>query len=716
MTYSYLPELPQHARSGCIMQDSRGFVWIAYEAIANRIVVFDGQTNRQILPDPTDSTALPDGNIEEIIEAPDGRLWMASIGRGLVIYDPETDNFSSIDIRGPTGLRFNTVRDLQLDADGKLWLACRGGLVYYDPEAQTFQTYQVALPTMDSLEIEDANRMHRLMDDPVHAEIVWIGALGGLLSFDRNTKAFQYHRSPYKGAGRPNRVEAQHLVIDMMFQDDTTLVLGTWSGGIQIYHTRSNTWDRHFDPRRTPEFNVYYDIEPKDEDEIWVNCNVGFGSFNLTTHLFAYYDSVPIPHVYPGGRYATQMLHLNARDLIVVGSSGGIVGHFSGKVPDEEHLYPPAITAISIDGTAVRPKNLRFAQPSLSVGRDHDRVSARIVAPRYHQPDSVYYRYQLTGVDRTWRTAQGMAEIDYELDGGSYELLYQASLDGVTWLDGEPWRIEKFIAFWQSRELKYVIIAVVVGGILLYFFLLSRQRRKRAELEQSYQHLLAESEMSALRAQMNPHFIFNSLNSIKMHVMKQDTQVANHYLTRFSHLMRLVLRNSKSKLITLADEFQALELYVEIEKLRFDHGFDSEIEIDEQIDPEALYIPPMLVQPYVENAIWHGLMHKQERGVLRIQGQEQDGKLHLTIEDNGVGRTKDTAAEKENGLRKSYGMRITRDRIALIKQSLGIDASVQVDDLASEDGSPAGTKVHLYLPLIGPKQARQWLEETMNST
>ncbi|MDX1479127.1 MAG: histidine kinase, partial [Saprospiraceae bacterium] len=711
LKYTYLPELPQHARSACILQDSRGMVWIAYEAIGNRIVVFDGQTNRQILPNTGDSTTLQDGNIEEIIEGPDGRLWMATVNQGLAIYDPGTDNFSSVNVREGAGLQFNTVRDIWFDTSGDLWMACRGALVRYDPVAQTFQTHRLSLAHMDSLEIVDANRMHRIEQDPVRSEVLWIGTLGGLISFDQTTGAFRFHRSPYTNVVRPNRVKAQHLVIDMIFHNDSTLILGTWSGGVQIYHTRSDEWERYFDPRRTPEFNVYYDIESKDEDEIWVNSNVGFGVFNLGTHEFSYYDSVPIPHIYPGGRYANQMLQLNPRDLIVVGSSGGILGHLAGATPDEEELYPPTITAIAIDGTPIRPRNLRFHQPTLTIGREGNTVSIRIVAPRFYQPDSVYYRYQLTGVDRTWRTSRGSANLSYDLEGGSYELLYQASLDGETWVDGEPWRIEKFVSFWASRELKFLILAVILGGIILYFSLVSRQRRKRAELERSYQHLLAESEMSALRAQMNPHFIFNSLNSIKMHVMKQDTQVANHYLTRFSHLMRLVLRNSKSKLITLADELQALELYIEIEKLRFDDGFDSHISVDDAVDPEELFIPPMLVQPYVENAIWHGLMHKKERGKLQIDVRVEQDQLHLLISDDGVGRQhSDQAGTADRLLKKSYGMRITGDRIALIKQSLGIDAAVEVHDLVHDDGSPAGTRVELTLPVISLKQAQQWIE------
>jgi LytS/YehU family sensor histidine kinase len=218
--------------------------------------------------------------------------------------------------------------------------------------------------------------------------------------------------------------------------------------------------------------------------------------------------------------------------------------------------------------------------------------------------------------------------------------------------------------------------------------------------------------MSALRAQMNPHFIFNSLNSIKTYILKQDTIMANHYLTRFSHLMRMVLKNSKSRLITLADELEALELYIDIEKLRFDNGFESIIEMGTDMDPEEIYIPPMLIQPYVENAIWHGLMHKKEKGIMKIHISRKENTLLVQVDDNGIGRIKSSALlHNETSINKSFGTQITQDRITLIRKSLNIDARVQIKDLYDPDGHPAGTQVHLTIPFLDARTARLMIEQ-----
>ena len=194
-----------------------------------------------------------------------------------------------------------------------------------------------------------------------------------------------------------------------------------------------------------------------------------------------------------------------------------------------------------------------------------------------------------------------------------------------------------------------------------------------------------------------------------MHVMKQDTEVADQYITSFAQLMRLVLRNSLSRLVTLDIELSAIRLYIEMEQLRFDHGFECHIEVDNSIDTEDCYIPPMVIQPYVENAIWHGLMHLKRRGQLMIYIRDVNSKLQLIVEDNGIGRKRSAELQQGTPLNKSFGTRITGDRIRLIRESLGIEASVMTEDLVTEEGNPAGTRVLISLPFINAGEAAHWL-------
>jgi tetratricopeptide (TPR) repeat protein len=208
-----------------------------------------------------------------------------------------------------------------------------------------------------------------------------------------------------------------------------------------------------------------------------------------------------------------------------------------------------------------------------------------------------------------------------------------------------------------------------------------------------------ELEMQALRAQMDPHFIFNSLNSIHRFILENNQAQASQFLTKFSRLIRLILLNSQTSFITLESELESLSLYLELESLRFNYYFSYKISVRPEIDVSELNIPPLIIQPYVENAIWHGLMHKKEKGHLDIDILEENECLLIRISDNGVGRKK--AAEKAGKsatLHKSSGIRITSERISRLKNSDVKEPKVTIHDLVYNDGTAAGTEVIIKIP------------------
>jgi LytS/YehU family sensor histidine kinase len=221
------------------------------------------------------------------------------------------------------------------------------------------------------------------------------------------------------------------------------------------------------------------------------------------------------------------------------------------------------------------------------------------------------------------------------------------------------------------------------------------------QLELGFEQQLAQTEMTALRAQMNPHFIFNCLNSIKLYATENDAGKAADYLTKFSRLIRLVLENSRSERVTLQNELNALQLYLDMEVMRFKDKLSYEIIVNEQIDTEFVEIPPLLLQPYVENAIWHGLMHKLEGGrVVVLVEQAQPDQLQITITDDGIGRAKAVELKSKSAMpNKSFGMKVTSERIALINQVYQTHTRIQIHDLLDSAGQAAGTEVVLEIPV-----------------
>lgn len=235
----------------------------------------------------------------------------------------------------------------------------------------------------------------------------------------------------------------------------------------------------------------------------------------------------------------------------------------------------------------------------------------------------------------------------------------------------------------------------------------AQQLKDRLHVEQmEHQHQQDELrrraeqlEMKALRAQMNPHFIFNCLNSINRYILVNDRMAASNYLTTFATLIRMVLENSEHSLITLADELEMLKLYLELERLRFKNAFNFSITFINTLDTNTIRVPPLLLQPFAENAIWHGLMHKDGPGNIDIAFRLEESMLYCIITDDGVGREQAGKLKmKPAGSRKSLGMQLTAERLSLLSPPDQTDTFFDIEDLVDEQGAAKGTKVLLKIP------------------
>ena len=240
----------------------------------------------------------------------------------------------------------------------------------------------------------------------------------------------------------------------------------------------------------------------------------------------------------------------------------------------------------------------------------------------------------------------------------------------------------------QQQRLIFAVVLLGLLGAVAFGFYIYRQRQERRQ---------TELELANLRAQINPHFIFNCLNSIYRYTKERDTDTAAKYLQKFSSLLRLVLENSRSEKITLARDLEALQLYIDIEALRFKEKLQFSLEMDPEIDPTFLQLPGMLIQPHVENAIWHGLMHRESGGRITVRvTQPAENLLRIEVEDTGIGRTAAAKMESKSALtKKSLGQQITAERL----KSTGKLAHVETIDLTDANGAATGTKVVMVIQL-----------------
>jgi tetratricopeptide (TPR) repeat protein len=246
-------------------------------------------------------------------------------------------------------------------------------------------------------------------------------------------------------------------------------------------------------------------------------------------------------------------------------------------------------------------------------------------------------------------------------------------------------------------------LTIVVAGLVFYIF---RQRfllaSKNTEIKEAdFRRQLSELEMKALRAQINPHFLFNCMNAINLMIRKGESENACIYLTKFSKLVRLILENAESAAVTLESEIALVEAYMQLEELRFPGKINYRIRVEESIGTQNTYLPSMVLQPVIENAIWHGIVHKDngEKGFISVDVRQQDEKLLCTVEDNGVGREKARQLRDKSVLNnKSMGMKITEERLRLLSRTY-VDQCIEVVDLKDALNHAVGTRVTLHIPI-----------------
>jgi tetratricopeptide (TPR) repeat protein len=335
----------------------------------------------------------------------------------------------------------------------------------------------------------------------------------------------------------------------------------------------------------------------------------------------------------------------------------------------------------------------------------------------WQKPDSAYFYYRKY---INLKDAILTDQVKAKLMAYSYEqrvvMLGQEKLINQQELKIQRQHLQQALSF-KKNLIAGMIILVILALVIFRNTILKRNseagRRELAENELQLQSLEMEKtkaalqqqatqlEMQVLRAQMNPHFIFNSLNSINRFILQNNKAQASGYLTKFSKLVRLILQNSQAPLIPLETELEALHLYLDLEALRFEDHFTYTVSVAKDIDTEILKVPPLIIQPYAENAIWHGLMLKEEKGHLAIEITQMEDRLLIKIIDDGIGRRK--AAEiagKPATRHKSMGLEITANRITMLHKLNGSESPVTINDLVNADGTPAGTEVLIILPEI----------------
>lgn len=482
-------------------------------------------------------------------------------------------------------------------------------------------------------------------------------------------------------------------VISCMEQDEKgRLLLGTKQNGILIL--KDGKYKTIGTSQGLPSADCTV-VLPDSNETLWVGTNKGIALLKMKADNSAsVITTINTTHGLP----SNEIIRLARRgSILYAGTKEGLCAidisfPYSNKTPP-----PIFISAVYLN------KNLLPITANSEFKHNENSFRFYIDCISFKNMFSPSYYYRLHGYD-TALLKSSTEFIEYNnLLPGKYRLeVYGLNNNNILSIAPAIYCFSIAKPFWLRWW--FILLEVISGAGIVFCFIgirLNRIRRKETE-KTKFNSMILESQMTALRSQMNPHFIFNSINSIQNYILKENTQQAYNYLAKFSKLIRMVLNNSKENMNTLEQELLTLSLYVELEQLRFDDAFHFTIDIDEEVDPRNCMLPGMLLQPFVENAIWHGIMplEGKKKGEIIIKITADDQTLLISIEDNGVGREQSGLFNK-NPTHKSIGMLLCENRLAILNSSSDNKKySFHVEDLQNTDKSAAGTKVIMTIPIL----------------
>jgi hypothetical protein len=381
-------------------------------------------------------------------------------------------------------------------------------------------------------------------------------------------------------------------------------------------------------------------------------------------------------------------------------NSGNKIYTFDTDVkPAESRLYLTSLRANSKDYDPDANVMLKYSQSDINITYE---------GLFYNVNRSILYRYKINRGDNEWNYTTETNLNFPSLSQGEYEFIVEAKNNQGEWIKADKkitFSIDK--PFWQ--KIWFIALEIVVMAALLVLALRYRYVRilKKEREKNDLKVSMYELETKAVKAQMNPHFIFNSLNSIQQFILGGDNENAYRYLAKFSKLVRKLLESNTSDTITLEDEIDLLKRYIEIEALRFESVFKYEIEVDERLNMGAVEIPHLLVQPFIENAIWHGLLQKKGDKKLKVSFAYINEKcLNCVVEDNGVGRNFKKPDVIILKTKQSLAIEFIKQRLELLQKTKNINCGFEFIDKKDEQGNSTGTKVTITIPILTPNESK----------
>ncbi len=607
---------------------------ILWLATESKLVAYTEANNKFESYVPTDCNPTA-FEFSKILPYGNDKLFIRTRHLGIYIFDKKTKKFiTHFTKENNTNFAGNEIRNIVYDKAGKLWVATSTGICNVDT-ATLVVNYSINAS-------DEYNKMFAniacLSIEVDGNNNVWISNKNGLYKYESNTKSLT-HFTTADGL-------CSNIITKIICDNNNNIWINT-SDGLSVYLQKENKFQNFFKEDGLPQNSVDGTIN-KDE-----NGRLYFG-------------------------YAGVVLTVNPNDVI-----------------QNKAKSPVIITDASVANNFYPIQKNSNSEKYIEISYKQNSFTVDFAVLNYNSPKLNKYYYKLDGLEKNWNQSDRGIATYINVPPGHYTLMVKGSNNnGIINEEGDFIKITITPLWYQTNLFKALCILLL--GALVYYFVQYRIAiiKKEAALRQK----ITETEMYALRSQMNPHFIFNSLNSIENFIMQNEKRLASDYLNKFARLIRMILDSSKNEMVPVAKDLEALQLYIDLEQLRFHNKFIYKTHIDAQLISGDYAVPSLLIQPYVENAIVHGLSHSEKNNLLlTITAVLENDTIKYSIQDNGVGRFAAAAYNRLNKPNhKSVGLQITTDRISNFNGANDSNA-VKIIDLFDKDNNPCGTKVELQI-------------------
>ena len=657
-----------------IIQDTQNNLWLG--SFNDGLCVKKGSSFQQF----NTSNGFPDNTIWSGIEDKNGILWFGTSNGLARIEDGEV----SISQLGRTA-GTDRITSLFEDSKGRIWIGNKygvrileeGKVIEFSEEHNFF-----------------GKRIRNIRED--NTGNIWLGADNGL---------FKYEGNSFSKISQKNVFE-DNTVLNISIDTNQNLWLGTKDG---LYHFDQEQFNRIFIDEQFA--SNYINFSLLSENYLILGSNNGLFVLDTKKYLSGqknYSRHFGMEQGLPDLECNLNAACLSSENELIFGTGNGLAIADLTYLVSDENIKAPLVhirnVRVFMEDKVKRGEEVLNAFGTHRFLSNENHISFDIAGLCLSKPQAVQFEYRLKGMQEQFLPLKNTSFVSFPfLPHGQYEFeVFAVGENGLRSEVPATYSFEIIAPFYKTALFNVLVSLMIIGLVVLIF--LWRRRVQRRNIEQQrlvFRSRILSLEQQTLNSSMNRHFIFNALNSIQYYINRQDKLAANKYLSNFAKLIRKNLDSSQENLTLLANELERIDLYLSLEHMRFQDKFDYEIEIDPKVDPSTVKIPSMLLQPFLENSIWHGILPKEEKGKINLKIERSlSGSIKIIIDDDGIGVRK--SISQKNGkdtIHESKGVALTNDRISLYQKLTHENFNIKGPyELKNDQKEVLGTRVEIFLP------------------